>query len=92
MDKESYKRLVAIREEMMDLLHEAKEIMRREADAHTYQAAKSYWIGQIDVALGGGAFVDTYDTTMQKHLKQLNPGDKNEEDDEEYEETEDEDL
>ena len=58
MNAESKKRLCEIRSEMIDLLSEAKDILRR-GDRPIHERAKAYWIGQIDAALGGGDYVDS---------------------------------
>lgn len=44
-------RLQEIKDEMKDLLEEAKNIVRRNADSFAYNRAKSYWIAQISMAL-----------------------------------------
>jgi len=67
-----YQRLCEIREEMMALLEEVKTSLRH-ADHHVYERAQYTWIGNLDVALGGGSFMDTYDHTFEKTLKELDP-------------------
>jgi hypothetical protein len=82
IDRTDHDRLKEIRSEMMDLLDEAKNLIRM-SDRFVYERAKAYWIGHIDTGLGGGQYVDTYDCTMEKTINELDPGD---EDDEELEE------
>jgi hypothetical protein len=76
---ESHERLQEIRQEMMELLEEAKTIVRH-SDKHIYERAKAYWIGHIDTALGGGAYIDTYDYTLEKTIDELTPDEEDEED------------
>lgn len=84
MDKEEKDRLRHIRQEMIDLLEEAKNIIRQHSGREIYNRAKHTWIGHLDVALGGGAFVDTHDNTFEKTLRELGiPTDINEEIEEE---------
>lgn len=71
MDKEDLKELVKIRHQMMDLLQNAQDLLRQNAPGITYERAKSYWIGHIDVALGCGDYVDTHDQTFEKTLREL---------------------
>jgi hypothetical protein len=71
MEKYNYDRLTEIREQMVDLLEEAKNIIRLDAPRHVYDRAKAYWIGHIDVALGDGNYVDTYDVTFAKTLNEI---------------------
>jgi hypothetical protein len=71
MQNYNFERLTEIREQMMELLEEAKNIIRQDAPRHTYERAKAYWIGHIDTALGGGNYVDTYDVTFEKTLNEI---------------------
>ena len=82
MIKDDYDRLRDIRQEMIDLLDEAKNIIRME-DKHIYERAKAYWIGHIDRALGGGDYFDKYDCTMLKSINELGCEDEDMEDEEE---------
>lgn len=82
MDKADHDRLKEIRLEMMDLLEEAKDLIRQSGDKHTFERAKAYWIGHIDTGLGGGDYVDFNDYTMQKTINELDPGDDDNYDDE----------
>jgi len=82
MNKEDVERLEDIRAEMMDLLDEAKNIIRQSGNKSVYERAKAYWIGHIDSGLGGGDYVDTYDYTFEKTIKELqNETQENEEED-----------
>lgn len=51
MRAEDHERLVEIKDEMKNMLEEAKELIRRNASDWVYQRAKSYWIGHIAQAL-----------------------------------------
>jgi hypothetical protein len=70
MDHDDIGRLVEIREEMMDLLYEAKGLLNG-APRDIKERAKAYWIGHIDVALGDGEYVDNHDYTMQRTIGEL---------------------
>lgn len=97
MDKVALKELVEMREQMKDLLQNVKDHLRQNAPRSTYEQAKAYWIGHIDVALGGGDFVDTFDMTFEKTLKGLgwngeDSDDLSDDEEEEEEEGEDEEV
>lgn len=70
-------RLEEIKEEILGLLHEAEDIVRR-GDRMTYQRAKSYWIPHIETALvkdtaylGGSVFTmeDTINALKEENEK-----------------------
>lgn len=65
------KRLFEIRKEMLNLLDEAKTILRQHASKSMYERAKAYWIGHIDVGLGGDEYINTYNTTLKTTLEEL---------------------
>ena len=90
MDQIDFERLQQIRSDMIDLLDEAKTILRQSASKHAYERAKAYWIGHIDTGLGGGSYVDTYDHTFEKTLNELEYEVEGEDDEEYDEECEDE--
>jgi hypothetical protein len=87
MNQIDYDRLSEIRQEMMDLLEEASTLIRQE-DKNIHARAKAYWIGNIDVSLGGGKFMDTYSHTFEKTLNEISVDE--DEDDDEYDDEEDE--
>lgn len=95
MDKADKERLRAIRQEMVDLLEEASDILRQN-DRIIYNHVKHTWIGNLDVALGEGNFVDRHSETFAKTLKSLGIpiclDEDIEEDEEEDEVGDDEDL
>lgn len=82
-DKEDFKRLQDIRFKMIDLLDEAKNLIRQHAPREQFNRSKHTWINNIDAALGGGECIDTYDHTFEKALAELDPGDEDDYDDEE---------
>ncbi len=53
MDIQDHKRLIEIKEQMEELLEEAKNLVRMSGDKFEYERAKAYWIGYIDNALDG---------------------------------------
>ena len=84
MDIEDHQRLVEIRQEMMDLIEEASNLVRQ-ADKHEYERAKAYWIAHIECALEK---INPYDKTMEDTIRALEPCEE-EEEEEEYEDEED---
>lgn len=56
--QEDIDRLNEIRNSMMDLLEEARNLVRCSGSKHEYERAKAYWIGHIDAALGVGNYMD----------------------------------
>ena len=50
MNNFDLRRLVEIRREMIELLEEAKNLIRFN-NIKKYNAAKAYWIGSVDVGL-----------------------------------------
>lgn len=82
MDHEDHERLVSIQKEMISLIEEASNLVRR-ADKHEYERAKAYWIAHIECALEK---VNPYDKTMEDTIRALEPS---EEEEEEYEDEED---
>jgi hypothetical protein len=71
MDKFDHEELIDIRNDMIDLLSRAKNLLRMNASSSVYERAKAYWIGHLDTALGGGKYMDTYDYTMLKTIEEL---------------------
>lgn len=84
MTTEQHERLVEIHEEMHNLLHEAKELVRS-GDSFEYERAKGYWAAHIDAALGGGSYGSRYDVTMKQSIKALDPDREEDEEDEDDE-------
>jgi hypothetical protein len=87
MDQIDYERLEEIRTQMIDLLEEAKNLVRMHAPRPVYEKAKAYWIGHIDCALDAGNYVTGPSYTMQDTLNDIPAED--DEDEEEYEDDED---
>lgn len=54
-------RLKQIQEQMIDLLEEAKNIVRTECPNHMYERAKAYWLTSIERAVSK---IHPYDCTM----------------------------
>lgn len=71
MDNSDLAKLSDIRGQMMDLLAEAKNILRRDAPKELYTRARHTWISHIDVGLGGGEYVDRGDHTFRNALCEL---------------------
>jgi len=51
MDKRKWDRLKEIQDEMLNLLHEADQILRNNAEKHVYNRAKSYWLANVQIGL-----------------------------------------
>jgi len=65
-----YDRIVEIHEEMIALLEEAKQIVRRNGTPGVYDLAKSYWINQISNALTTSCLCPE---SMEDTIKTLEP-------------------
>lgn len=82
-------RLEAIKNEMKELLDEAKRLVlsesREQGQNIIYQRAKSYWIGHIATALDSDSdyLSSKSDVTFEKTIEELRPGAKSNQDDEE---------
>jgi hypothetical protein len=85
LDFQDWERLSEIRDEMADLLEEAKQLIRRSGDKFAYERARAYWLGDMDNALYDGK---SWDGTcnMEETIRALDPGEESDEDDEELEE------
>ena len=83
MRKSDAQRLIEIREEMGELLDEAKRLLRSEGFA--YDRARAYWIGHISQALGGdlneyvGSSMCSFHDTLRE-VGALDGGDYDDED------------
>ncbi|MHC4464217.1 MAG: hypothetical protein ACYS30_22735 [Planctomycetota bacterium] len=61
-------RLEEIQNEMLELLREAKSLIRRSGDSRTFERARSYWLAHVEMALTkehgymGGSMVTMQDT------------------------------
>lgn len=64
---EAFQRLVEIREEIDELIHEAADLVRSEFRSD-YANADSYWIPHIKSALGSDNY-PTYSPTFQSFLE-----------------------
>jgi hypothetical protein len=68
MTTDQVERLQEIQEEMLALLDEAKDILRRSDNKFLYEQARSYWLAHIKTALTnnhdylGGSMVTMEDT------------------------------
>lgn len=82
-------RLLEIQEEMLNLLDEAENIIRRHGSRHCQDASKSYWIPQIKMGLTDDhEYLGNAGYSMQRAIDSM-PDDV-EEDEEECEEEEQE--
>jgi len=64
---ESFQRLVEIREEMAELVHEAQNLVRQDF-RNDYSNAEAYWLAHLKCALGDMGY-PTYSTTFSKFLE-----------------------
>lgn len=87
MNKLDHDRLVEIQETMVDLLEEAKTLVRQSGQKHVYERAKAYWIGHIATALSEESdYIGKSMCTMEETINEL---EVEEMDDEEVEESSD---
>lgn len=83
MQKYDFDRLVEIQSEMLELLQEAKQLLRNEGFA--YEQAKAYWLAHIEMGLtNDSSYVGKSMCSMEDTINLVNPGD-----DEECDESED---
>ena len=76
-------RLQEIQEEMLNLMDEAKTLLRQE-NRYVLERAQSYWIPQIEIALSREHnYVASCICCMEDTIAELDEGDDQEEDDEE---------
>ena len=66
---EALQRLIEIREEMAELIHETQDLVRTEFPGD-YPNAESYWIAHIKCALGDMGY-PTYSTTFHGALESI---------------------
>ena len=66
---EALQRLIEIREEMAELIHETQDLVRTEFPGN-YSNAEAYWIAHIKSALGDMGY-PTYSTTFHGALESM---------------------
>jgi len=82
LDRSDWERLNDIRDEMNDLLEEAKNLVRLSGDKFAYDRAKAYWLGGMENYLGEGKLSSQLSgCSMEETINSLEPCD---EDDDEY--------
>ena len=64
------KRLGEIRTEVLELLEEAKIIIRQE-DSHAWERAKAYWWGHTATAMGSEEYYTQYETTILTTIREI---------------------
>ncbi len=94
MNYRDHNRLIAIQEEMLDLLNEAKSLIKHEGLA--YDRAKAYWIGAVEMGLTNDhSYLGSAGVSMQDTIEETHPEDEEEdgedEDDEDDEEKDEDD-
>lgn len=68
MDIEDKKRLLEIRNQLLDLTDELKTLIRQSGNKFAYNQASAYWLGHLDNVVQG---VSDFDSCMNKTLSQL---------------------
>lgn len=71
---DSIDRLEEIRDEMLNLLEEAIDIVKSNANRSTYDRAKSYWYAHIEGNLSGGKYngsMTNIDETIEEMKEEL---------------------
>lgn len=79
MTRRDHERLTEIHGEMIELMEEARRLIQREGGI-TWERAKSYWLGHIEQALSKETrYVGSSMFTMEDTLRELDPGDDDDE-------------
>lgn len=84
---EAGERILEISEEIRDLLQEAMDLVRSEGTDFDRERARSYWYGQIQIALGGdhgyfGSSMCSMTDTAEELMEEERPEEEEEEGDE----------
>jgi len=79
---EALQRLIEIREEMAELIHETQDLVRTEFPGN-YSNAEAYWIAHIKSALGDMGY-PTYSTTFMTFLEGNEEGAYEDEEEEDF--------
>jgi hypothetical protein len=83
MNIETHERLVEIQEEMLELLEEAKNILRRE-DGIVYDRAKAYWLAHVEMGLTNShSYMGSSTVSMEDTINECRPEEESEDDEEE---------
>lgn len=83
MNTETHERLVEIQNEMLELLDEAKQILRHE-DGLVYDRAKAYWLAHVEMGLTNShSYLGKTTVSMEDTIKECQPVDEEESEDEE---------
>lgn len=80
MSRNDWSRLLEIQEEMLDLIDQAKTLVRRSGNVHEYECAKAYWIANIEMALSNEHdYVGHAGRTFAETIGALEPSEEEEE-------------
>lgn len=80
LDQSDWERLCNIREEMNDLLEEAKNLVRLSGEKFEYNRAKAYWLTGMENYLGEGAWANQMSgCSMEETINSLEPCDEDDE-------------
>jgi hypothetical protein len=71
MNKVDKEALLDIHTSIMDLISEAKKLLKLEAPKAIYDRAEASWISDIETALGSGSYIDAYNSTFWMTLEEL---------------------
>jgi len=80
MEKRDHNRLVEIQSEMLDLYHEAKELLRRCGGTTAVARAKAYWMASVEMGLTNDHnYLGSAGVSMEDTIRETDPGDEEEE-------------
>jgi tRNA(Ile2) C34 agmatinyltransferase TiaS len=65
------KRLSEIRTEVLELLEEAKTIIKQDGTSHDWERAKAYWWGHTATAMGSEEYFTQYETTILNTIRDI---------------------
>ncbi len=86
MNKQDHARLIEIQEEMINLLSEAKDLIRCSDNKMAYERAKSYWMAHVEMGLSNDHYYASSSMcSMEDTIKELEPSNEADSDDDDEE-------
>ena len=74
MNREGFDRLVEIQTEMVELLGEAKTLIRNSGNPYLYERAKAYWLAHCEIALTNNhSYLAGNSCSFEDTIKELRP-------------------
>jgi len=72
ISKQEYERLLEIKDEIKNLMYEAKDIIRSSGQSRVIEASKAYWLGHIFTALDDDSdYLGGASYTMQNAIDEV---------------------